>query len=363
VKILLQSAAVSTLVLLCQLASATAVIFDTDVAIDDWSALLLLGKSPHIDLLAVTANGVGETHCAPAMKNIPSLLDLTDQKEVLVACGDLYPLDGYFTFPDAWRQQADTLSGVSLPASERPVSESHAVDVIHEALAMATERVVILATGSLTNIAQWLEKYPDDKTKVKRLVIMGGSVETHGNIVVPGFTDGHPNTQAEWNIYVDALAADTVFKSGLDIEMVGLDVTNKVKVTKEFAADFKQRASTPAAEFWDKVLDDNDWFIESGEYYFWDVLAALVVIDDKFCKGKMSPVWVQYDQADKPNPWTNKSIPATTVDGGKRKHYDPATFGITHLGGDNPPIKICTKTKAKHAFKLFTETMNRKPAE
>ena len=74
------------------------VIFDTDFAIDDWSALLLLGMHSGINLLGVTANGAGETRCSPAMKNIPSLLDLTPTGETVVACGDDYPLDGFFCF-------------------------------------------------------------------------------------------------------------------------------------------------------------------------------------------------------------------------------------------------------------------------
>ncbi|BFM05068.1 nucleoside hydrolase [Halioxenophilus aromaticivorans] len=346
---------------------ATAVIFDTDVAIDDWSALLFLGKHPEVDLLAVLANGVGETRCPPAMKNIPALLDLTPQKDVAVACGDDYPLDGFFAFPEPWRQQADTLSGVALPPSQRPVSQQHAVELLHQTLSAARQRVVVVATGSLTNIAQWLEKYPADKPKVKRLVIMGGSFEAPGNIIVPGFTDGHPNTRAEWNIFVDALAAETVFASGLPIEVVGLDVTNQVKVTTEFAKDFKQNVSTPAAEFWDKVLDDNDWFIDSGEYYFWDVLAAIVAVEPSFCKGPMTPVAVRFSevaQADLTEDsaalvWADKTIPTTTVTSQPRKHYDPATFGITEMAGDHPAVKVCTKTRANKAFKLFTKTLNR----
>ena len=151
----------------------TPVIFDTDMAIDDWSTLLLLAMRDDIDLLAVTANGVGETRCGPAMKNIPALLDLTSAGEVSVACGDDFPLDGYFAFPEPWRKQADTLSGVSVPASSRKTSKLHAVELIHETL-KTQDQVLLLATGSLTNIAQWLEKYPDDKKKISRFVIMGG---------------------------------------------------------------------------------------------------------------------------------------------------------------------------------------------
>jgi len=219
----------------------------------------------------------------------------------------------------------------------------------------------LLTTGSLTNVAQLLQRYPEDLKKVDRLVIMGGTINAKGNIIVPNFTDGHPNTQAEWNIYVDALAAEIVFSSGLPIELVGLDATNLVKVTTEFAQEFKENASTPAATFWDKVLDDNDWFIDSGEYYFWDVLAALVVIDPSFCEGPMKSVYVQVDSVDAPTKWTDPGIPAETENGMKRRHLDPKTAGVLKVGGENPEIKVCLNTNAEKAFALFTEVLNLKP--
>jgi len=349
---------------ICLLSSAHAssprpLIFDTDMAIDDWSALLVLAMHEELELLAVTSNGAGETRCAPAMKNIAALLDLTPSGDVLIACGDDYPMDGYFAFPEPWREQADTLSGVPLPGSTRTASEKHAVDVIHTSLADSNAKVVIVATGSLTNIAQWLEKYPGDTDRVQRLVIMGGAFAVPGNIIVPGFTDNHPNTKAEWNIFVDPEAAARVFASGLPIEVVGLDVTNQVKVTKEFAREFKATAKTPAAQFWDAVLDDNDWFIESGEYYFWDVLAALVALDPTFCTGEMEPVTVSLEAGSPWQPSSLRSIPNTTYRGAGRRHLNAGKSGITRIGGNNPPVKICRETDAARAFTLFTRTLNR----
>lgn len=341
------------------LAKKIPVIFDTDMAIDDWSALLLLGMHSKIDLLAVTANGAGETRCEPAMKNIPALLDLTITKDVVIACGDDYPLDGFFAFPEPWRIQADTLSGVALPKSDRPISKLHAVEVLHKVINQQNN-VVLLTTGALTNIAQLIEKYPDDIKKISRLVIMGGAFEVKGNIIVPSFTDGHPNIKAEWNMYVDPVAANHVFSADIPTEVVGLDVTNTVKVTTQFAKMFKQSVKTPAANFWDKVLDDNDWFIDSGEYYFWDVLAALTVIDKDLCIGKKYSVYVDYNFIDetKTSKWTDKNISAKTRANKTRMHLDPATAGITRKGGNNPKVTVCEKTNAEHAFKEFTATLN-----
>ena len=333
------------------------VIFDTDFAIDDWSAMLLLGMHSNIQLVGVTANGAGETRCGPALKNIPALLDLTAVGDVVIACGDDYPLDGFFAFPEKWRTQADTLSGVAVKPSKRPVSKEHSVEVLHTLL-NTYDDVVLLTTGSLTNVAQLIEKYPADIKRIHRLVIMGGAFHVKGNIIVPGFTDNHPNTKAEWNIYVDPIAADKVFAADIPTEVVGLDVTNQVKVTTDFAKKFKESVKTPAAEFWDKVLDDNDWFIESDEYYFWDVLAALVVIDKQFCVGSEVPVYVQYDFLEEASIWTDKQIHATTSLGEKRRHFNPSTAGITSIGGNNPKVTVCEKTDALLAFKEFTATLN-----
>jgi pyrimidine-specific ribonucleoside hydrolase len=311
----------------------------------------------NIELLGVTANGAGETRCKPAMKNIPALLDLTDIGEVVIACGDDYPLDGFFAFPEPWRVQADTLSGVAVKPSKRPISSQHSVEVLHTLLNKHDD-VVLLTTGSLTNVAQLIEKYPADTKRISRLVIMGGAFEAKGNIIVPNFTDAHPNIKAEWNIYVDPVAANEVFAADIPTEVVGLDITNQVRVTAEFAKHFKQSVNTPAAEFWDKILDDNDWFIESGEYYFWDVLAALIVIDKQLCIGPQKPIYVQYDFITEPSKWTDNTISPFTAKGDKRQHLDPATAGITSIGGNAPTVKVCEQTNPPQAFKEFTATLN-----
>ncbi|GGZ51595.1 nucleoside hydrolase [Paraglaciecola chathamensis] len=342
----------------CSTASAEKVIYDTDMGIDDWSAMLVVANHPEIELLGVTTNGVGEGHCAENMVNIPGLLALSNSADVPFACGDHFPMDGYFVFPAPWRKQADTLSGVPVPTTDHVPTELNSVDLIHQLLSEQDEQVVLLSAGSLTNIAQWLQKYPEDMPKVSRLVMMGGGFDAPGNIIVPGFTGDHPNKKAEWNIYVDAVAADIVFASSLPVEVVGLDLTNQVMVTPEYAKRFKSEVKTPAAEFWDKVLDDNDWFIESNEYYFWDVLAALVVVEPELCQGEMQSVWVEHNKVSSGDKWADTSIPNVTEAGIARSHYDPATFGITRIGGDNPAVKICRHTQPQRAFDALIEILN-----
>lgn len=337
------------------------VIFDTDMAIDDWAALLFLARHPRVELLAVTVAGSGEAHCGPGVDNALALLDLVDpHSEVPVSCGDAYPLDGYFVFPVPWQKDMDTLSGVAVMPSQRSGDARHAVELLHDVLAERDGPVTVLATGPLTNIAQWLAQYPAQLNDVERLVVMGGTLDAPGNIIVPGFTDDNPNREAEWNIYVDPVAADRVLHSGLDIELVGLDVTNLVKVTTDFARTFKGRADNPAAAFWDAVLDANDWFIDSGEYYFWDVLAAMVVIDrERFCQGDRMALQARFEETDDPWwPTSDREMPERTPEGTQRRHFDAASAGVLTEREGAANVLYCRETDADSAFMEFLDTLS-----
>jgi inosine-uridine nucleoside N-ribohydrolase len=348
--------------LLAPAVHATPVIFDTDMAIDDWAALLFLVLHPEVELKAVTVSASGEAHCNAGVPNAQALLTLADPATTVpVACGDAWPMDGYFVFPQPWRVDSDTLYGVPVPAvngNNATAYSGHAVELIHASLTQSTEPVVLLAVGPLTNIAQWLQTYPADRAKVSRVVVMGGSLIRPGNIPVAGFTDGHPNKRAEWNLFVDPLAADIVFQSGLPVEMVGLDVTNTVHVTAEFAKAFKQVAQSPAARFWDTVLDKNDWFIASGDYYLWDVLAALTLVDRaRFCSGEQMALHVLHEPTAQPYlPSTDASMPTLLVSGVARRHFDAATAGVVERGGEGS-VLVCQRTNGDAAFEVFTSTM------
>lgn len=96
---------------------------------------------------------------------------------------------------------------------------------IRDALMRAPEPVTLVAIGPLTNIALLLSQCPECKPYIRRLVIMGGSAG-RGNCT--------PN--AEFNIAADPEAAACVFRSGIEIVMCGLDVTNQAILTPDYLA-------------------------------------------------------------------------------------------------------------------------------
>lgn len=338
-------------------------VLDSDMAIDDWSALLYVAKHPGVRLIGATVTGAGEAHCAAALANLPRLLDLVDAPaELPYACGDDAPSDGYFVFPAPWRRQADTLSGVALPPSRRqPVGED-AVTLLHRLISGSAQPVILLATGPLTNVAAWLDRYPADRPRLARLVIMGGALDVPGNIVVPGFTDGWPNRDSEWNLFVDASAARKVLTSRLPITLVPLDATRHVPVTDRFTARFKEAARTPAARFVDAVFDRNREFVASGEYYLWDVLAAIIAAEPGLCRrGDRLPLTVDAQQADTPFAAAeDASLPPKRVDGHRRRHLQAATAGRTRAGAQGPLVHVCQQTRPAEALERFLQVLNRR---
>ena len=47
-----------------------AIIIDTDMAIDDWLAILYLLRHPNVEVKAITLAGTGEAHCNPGLQNL-----------------------------------------------------------------------------------------------------------------------------------------------------------------------------------------------------------------------------------------------------------------------------------------------------
>ena len=113
------------------------------------------------------------------------------------------------------------MDGPVLPEPVKTKEAQHAVDFIIESVRSSKEKVTLVPTGPLTNIALALIKAPDIKDNIEEIVLMGGG------------TFGNWTPAAEFNIYVDAEAAKVVFESGVPLAMFGLDVTHQVIADKE----------------------------------------------------------------------------------------------------------------------------------
>ncbi|MCE5099407.1 ribonucleoside hydrolase RihC [Staphylococcus cohnii] len=196
------------------------IIIDTDPGIDDAAAISFAINHPEFDLKMIsTVNGnVGiEKTTANALKlkrffnsdipvhrgaSQPLLSDIVDASDVHGESG----MEGY-TFPEI---------------NESDLYSTHAVEAMRDVLVKSETPITLIPIGPLTNIALLLMTYPEVKTFIKEIVLMGGSA-TRGNVT----------PLAEFNIYCDPEAAQIVFNSGLPLTMVGLDVARSSSLTHD----------------------------------------------------------------------------------------------------------------------------------
>jgi inosine-uridine nucleoside N-ribohydrolase len=254
------------------------VVIDTDMAVDDWMAILYLLQRQNVEVKAITVTGAGEAHCAPGVRNAIGLTALAGSDQIPVACGRDMPLQGTHVFPDSWRVAVDNLLGLSLPENQNTPSSLTAVELLTSVIQASPQKVTLLTLGPLTNVAEALQSNPALKDNIEMIYIMGGAVNVPGNIKE---TDVKiKNTVAEWNVYVDPSAANIVLQSSAPITLVPLDATNQAPLTSQFYKQLKDNHATQEATFVFNVLDQMKDFIESGSYYFWDPLAAAILTDN-----------------------------------------------------------------------------------
>ena len=201
---------------------AQKIIIDTDPGQDDAVAILLALASPdEIDVIGITAVA-GNVPLALTEKNARIICELAGRTDIPVFAGCDRPLGRSLVTAEHVHGKTG-LDGPVLPDPQMPLQSTHAVDFIIETLrAHASGTITLCPLGPLTNIATALTKAPDIAKKIAAIILMGGAYFEVGNIT----------PTAEFNIYVDPEAADIVFKSGINITVMPLDVTHKALVTK-----------------------------------------------------------------------------------------------------------------------------------
>jgi inosine-uridine nucleoside N-ribohydrolase len=275
------------------------VVIDTDIGadIDDAFALALALASPELEVVGVTTIGGGnqfdpfvgqrkdrDDHRAWL---VCRFLTLAGAKAIPVAAG----ADPQPKLPMDWQIQYRRHPAAVYNRTLKPVKES-AVELIAK-LARDHDGLTIIALGPLTNVARLLKEEPTAAKRIKRIVLMGGSIAV-------GY-DGEPKPEPEWNIKTDIPAAKAVFASGIPLTVVPLDATVNVKLDKD-RREHLFAAHTPLTfqlqnlyELWDKSTPT-----------LFDPVAVATAFDERFLKFKDLRLMVADDgmmvpQVGKPN--------------------------------------------------------------
>ena len=180
------------------------------------------------------------------------MLDLAGRTDIPVAAGADRPLERELTV--ASHVHGDSgLDGPTLPPARHDPLGEHAVDFMERTIAASPQPVTLVPTGPLTNIALLLER--TGGANVERIVSMGGAA-----------AEGNMTPAAEFNIWADPEAAQAVYHAGIDMTMIGLDVTHLALTTP--AIQDRLRAAGAIGAF---VADLVDFFaVYHRETYGWD---------------------------------------------------------------------------------------------
>ncbi len=229
---------------------ARKIVIDTDPGQDDAVAILLALASPELDVLGITAVA-GNVPLALTEKNARKVCELAGRPGTKVFAGAVHPLVRQLVTAEQVHGRTG-LDGPDLPEPAMKLQDQHAVDFIVETLMReAPGSVTLCPLGPLTNIALAMNREPRIVPRIGEIVLMGGGF----------FEGGNTTPAAEFNIYVDPHAADVVFRSGVKLTMMPLDVTHKALTTAPRVAAFRD-LGTPVGEAVAQMLEFFERFDE-----------------------------------------------------------------------------------------------------
>jgi len=222
---------------------------DCDPGHDDAIALILAYGSDKIEIRAVTTTAGNQT-IEKTTNNALRIMTFLGAK-IPVAPGCAKPLfRDLIIAPEVHGESG--LDGPVLPEPAYEAEPVHAVELMAETVKNSNEKITIVPTGALTNVALFLLTYPELKDRIERISLMGGAC-----------WGGNWTPAAEFNILVDPEAARIVFESGIPITMSGLDVTHKAYIADDDRERFRKTGTKTAVmvaellDFFAKFHDEN----------------------------------------------------------------------------------------------------------
>ena len=218
---------------------AKPLVIDVDTGIDDAMALLYACAHREAHILGVSTV-VGNVSLAAATRNTRAVLALARRGDIPVWPGAPTAI----SIPVRDASEVHGRSGLGhavLPEPDEPARVQHAVEAIIAAAHAHAGRLILVATGPLTNIALAVMREPELPRLVKRFVIMGGAYAEPGNVT----------PSAEFNIWHDPEAARIVFHAfggvgATPVIAIGLDVTRKTIIDESDVAAIASRCAGKA---------------------------------------------------------------------------------------------------------------------
>lgn len=194
------------------------IIIDTDIGddIDDAFAVALALRSPELQILGITTD-FGDTQ--GRAKILDRMLGAAGREDIPVAVG-ITTAVGPTTAGQFRYGQGGHLARTAHP---------NAVDFILEQIGRYPGEITLVTIGPLPNIGRLIGQSPETFRKLKRVVMMGGSIEP----LKPDYGKGPPiGPMPEYNIVSDIAGAQRLFLSGVPLYVMPLDSTQHLALTE-----------------------------------------------------------------------------------------------------------------------------------
>ena len=305
-------------------------IIDTDPGTDDAVAILIaLAYFSDEEILGITTVA-GNVKVEIGTNNALRILEHADRNKIPVYEGEKTPLERKLLTAE-WVHGTDGLNFVPFPSPSKEKEKKDAVTFLKESLDNSDEKVNLCVLGPMTNIGKLLQKFPEISTKIEKIIFMGGGA---------GF--GNHTPVAEFNILVDPEAANIVFKSGVELVMMGLDVTHQAISTKERL---------------EKIISTNT---ETGKFLA-DLMGSLSDIDivkEKFPNGTpVHDAFVTAYLVD--NSLTSGEFVNVEVETKSDLTLGQTVVDINNISGRQKNVFWMNKVDDEKLFEIITETAKR----
>ncbi|MCY3561534.1 MAG: nucleoside hydrolase [bacterium] len=204
------------------------IIIDTDPGQDDALAILLALGSPELDVLGITCVA-GNVPLPLTIRNARLVCELAGRRDMRIFAGCERPMVRDLVTAEAVHGETG-LDGPDWDEPTMPVQDVHAVDWLVETLMAAEDgEITLCPVGPITNVAMAMIREPRIVSKIGEIVTMGGGY----------FVGGNTTPVAEFNVYVDPHAAAVMYRSGVPIVTMPLDVTHKALMSPEWIASIR----------------------------------------------------------------------------------------------------------------------------
>lgn len=316
------------------------IIIDTDPGIDDSMAIFYALNSPEIELLGLTTifgNASTETCTTNALR----LLEIAGRSDIPVHKGAEKPISSERRGSPEFVHGLDGQGNSNLSPPKTSVQSQTALEFLHKTIRHNPGEVTLVPIGPLTNIAELFIHDSTIDQDIKEIILMGGNAISEGNAT----------PTAEANIINDPEAADIVFSANCEISMVGLEVTNKVFMTKD-EINILCQFDDPRSEHLKKIIpfyyDFLSSFFEKEGMPTHDSSAITYLIDRSLFRTLNYPIKVETEGISRGKTWMGMGI--SRNEGGPSERLKPWE------GRKN--VNVCVDVDAEKVISLILDRLS-----